>query len=117
MLLIGILRNAAKEGECERALNIIMAVDRGRDARHDALPDALVLAQGGDGANVLVRHARSLAALVLPAQHSGLKYLNDFVLTGRPCNLCSDPDTDWIRIQRGLWIRLRIRIQEGKNDN
>ncbi len=25
-----------------------------------------------------------------------------------------DPDPDWIRIQSGLWIR--IRIQEGKND-
>jgi hypothetical protein len=25
-----------------------------------------------------------------------------------------DPDPDWIRVQSGLWIR--IRIQEGKND-
>jgi hypothetical protein len=73
VLLIGVLGDAAKEGEGERALNIIMAVDRGRDARHDALPDALILAQGGDGANVLVRHARSLAALVLPAHQHGLK--------------------------------------------
>ena len=27
-----------------------------------------------------------------------------------------DPDPDWIRIQWGPWIRIRIRIQEGKND-
>ncbi len=73
MFLIGVLGDAPKESEGERALNIIMTVDRGRNARHDALPDALVLAQRGDGANVLVRHARRLAALVLPAQEGGLK--------------------------------------------
>jgi hypothetical protein len=28
----------------------------------------------------------------------------------------SDPDPDWIRIQSGQWIRIRNRIQEGKND-
>ncbi len=28
----------------------------------------------------------------------------------------SDPDPDWIRIQSGQWIRIWIRIQEGKND-
>ncbi len=27
-----------------------------------------------------------------------------------------DPEPDWIRIQSGMWIRIRIRIQEGKND-
>jgi hypothetical protein len=27
-----------------------------------------------------------------------------------------DPDPDWIRIQSGQWIRIRIRIHEGKND-
>jgi|LakMenEpi03Aug12_release.lakeMendotaPanAssembly.Ray.scaffolds.fasta_scaffold1628317_1 hypothetical protein len=26
-----------------------------------------------------------------------------------------DPDPDWIRIQWGSWIRIRIRIQDGKN--
>jgi hypothetical protein len=26
----------------------------------------------------------------------------------------SDPDLDWIRIQSGQWIRIRILIQEGK---
>jgi hypothetical protein len=25
-------------------------------------------------------------------------------------------DPDWIRIQSGEWIRIRIRIHEGKND-
>jgi hypothetical protein len=28
----------------------------------------------------------------------------------------ADPDTNWIRIQSGRWFRIRIRIQEGKND-
>jgi hypothetical protein len=27
-----------------------------------------------------------------------------------------DPDPDWIRIQSDQWIRIRIRIHEGKND-
>ena len=46
MLLIGILGDAAKEGEGQGPLDIVMAVDRGRDAGHDALPNALVLAEG-----------------------------------------------------------------------
>ncbi len=33
--------------------------------------------------------------------------------------LCSvsDPDPDWIRIQLGQCVRIRIRIREGKNDS
>jgi hypothetical protein len=27
-----------------------------------------------------------------------------------------DPDPYWIRIQSDQWIRIRIQIQEGKND-
>ena len=69
VLLIGILGDAAKEGEGQGPLDIVMAVDRGRDAGHDALPNALVLAEGRDGADVLVRHTGRLAALVLPKQH------------------------------------------------
>ena len=72
MFFVGILGDAAEERERQGALDIVMAVDGGRNARHDALPDALVLAEGRDGAYVLVCHAGCLAALVLPETIEGV---------------------------------------------
>ncbi len=73
MLLIRVLCDASEEGEGERPLDVFVSIDGGRNARHDALPDALILAEGGNGANVLVCHAGRLAGLVLP--ESGRKII------------------------------------------
>ena len=43
VLVAGVLRDAAEEGEGERPLDVVVAVDRGRDAGDDPLTDTLVL--------------------------------------------------------------------------
>ncbi len=40
-------------------------------------------------------------------------FIQGSFLLGYPILSFSDPD--WIRFQSGQWIRIRIRIQEGKN--
>ncbi len=40
-----------------------------------------------------------------------------FTYLGRVANMDPYPDPDWIQIQSGRWIQIRIRIQEGKNDS
>ncbi len=44
-------------------------------------------------------------------------YTHKKYLSGQECfqNSFSDPDLDWIWIQSGQWIHIRIRFQEGKN--
>ena len=43
VLVAGVLGDAAEEGEGERPLDVVVAVDRGRDAGDDPLTDTLVL--------------------------------------------------------------------------
>ena len=65
MFLSGVFRDAAKHGERQGALDVLVAVDGGRDAGHDPLGDARVLGQGGDGAHVLVRQGARQGSVVL----------------------------------------------------
>ena len=65
MFLSRVLGDAAKHGQSQGPLDVLMPIDGGRDTGHDPLGDARVLGERGDGAHVLVGKGARQGGIVL----------------------------------------------------